>query len=148
MPDTTITTVSENLRILADLIEAHPDLPLPYAVAYGTDAGIDVHWYLHIGDLTGDLPGQKAAAARVILELGGTWVKSERGEQFGFTQRRGGLRMDVQVARAAVCERVVIGSREVTVPASPARAAEPERVETVEDVTWICSSLLAEPVSA
>jgi len=143
----TATTVSENLRVLADLIEAHPDLPPPYvtAGAYGTDAS----WYLHINDLARDLPEQKAVAARVVSTLGGKWAKSEDGERYRFSQTRtDGLGLNVTVNRAAVCERVVTGSHEVTVPAMDARPAEPGRVETVEDVTWVCSSLLAEPVSA
>jgi hypothetical protein len=147
MTTQTEATVSENLRTLADLIEAHPDLPLPYAVAYGTtDPSIDVHWYLHLDHV--DLPEEKAIAARIVLALGGKWDKFENGEDFRFKQDRGGLKLDVVVHRAAVCERVVTGSHEVTMPATAARPAAPERVETVEDVTWICSSLLAEPVSA
>ena len=140
----TTATVSENLRVLADMIEAHPDLPLPFISAYST-GNIDAAWYLHIHDLAENLPEQKAVAARIVSTLGGKWDKVQ-GEDFRFTQKRAEkLSLEVVVNRAAVCERVVTGSHEVTMPATPARRAEPGRVETVEDVTWICSSLLAEP---
>jgi len=142
---TTTATVSEKLRTIADLIDAHPDLPLPYVTAFSTGTTAAA-WYLHIGDFNADLPGQKAAAALIVSTLGGKWAKSEGGEDFRLTQKRDtGLSLEVVVHRAAVCERVVTGSHEVTVPAMPARDAAPERVETVEDVTWRCSSLLAEP---
>ncbi|HEY8664437.1 MAG TPA: hypothetical protein VIL68_12555, partial [Propionibacteriaceae bacterium] len=72
--------------------------------------------------------------------------KSEGGDDFRLTQvNPGGVSFHVVVHRAAVCERVVTGTHEVTMTATAARPAEPERVETVEDVTWVCSSLLAEP---
>lgn len=140
----TTQTVSENLRIVADLIEAHPDLPSPFITAYGFNDQVEVKWYLHIdADVRGDLAGQKAAAVQLVTTLGGKWDKGERDDVYALHQIRGGVRLLVEVNRAAVCERVVTGTREVTVPAKPASDAEPERVETVEDVKWICSSLLA-----
>lgn len=140
------STVSENLRAVADLIEAHPELPLPFVTAYGHSSEVEVVWYLHIeSNLHGDLAGQKAAAAQLVTMLGGKWDKSESDDIYALDQRRGDLKLHISVNRAAVCERVVIGTREVEVPARPATEA---RVETVEDVTWICSSLLAESVSA
>ena len=147
----TTTTVSENLRVLADLIEAHPELPPPYVTAYGSSAEVEANWYLHINGFAGGLPGEKAAAALIVSTLGGKWDKSEGGDDFRLTQvNPGGVSFHVVVHRAAVCERVVTGSHEVTMPATdamPARPAEPGHVETVEDFTWVCSSLL-EPVAS
>ena len=144
----TITTVSEDLRAVADLIEAHPNLPVPYVTA-GATRSADVHWFLHISEYSADLAGQKRTAAQIVSALGGKWDKGENGGRYTLTQERpGGGTLYVTVNRAAVCERVVTGSHEVTMPATPARDAEPERVETVEDVTWRCSSLLAEPVAS
>lgn len=145
----TTQTVSQNLRVVADLIEAHPDLPHPYITAYVVDDQVEAKWYLHIdADIRGDLAAQKAAAVRLVTTLGGKWDKGERDDVYALDQVRGGVKLHIEVNRAAVCERVVTGTREVTVPAKPASRAEPERVETVEDVKWICSSLLAEAVSA
>lgn len=152
MTDTdTRTAYTQGLRQLADLVDAHPDLPQPYTTAYST-GDVQACWFLHLHGLKEDLSGQKAAAAQIVKVLGGQWDKAERSDDvFILTQSRDGIRLSVQVNRAAVCERVVTGSREVTVPATPAipkQAARPERTETVEDVTWVCSSLLAEPVPA
>lgn len=142
MNSQTTTTVSENLRAVADLIDAHPDLPLPFVTAYGASDEVEVKWYLH---LRADMAGQKAAAVQLVTMLGGKWDKSEDGDIYALDQARGGVKLHINVNRAAVCERVVTGTREVRVPAKPASDA---RIEIVEDVKWICSSLLAETSGA
>jgi len=153
MTDPKRTAYTQSLRVLADLQDAHPDLPLPYATAYGSGK-VEVYWFLHINDLEEDLPGQKTTAAQIVSTIGGKWDKREGlfdNTRYEFTQSRDGLFLEVVVNRAAVCERVVIGTHEVTVsaiPKIPARRATPERVETVEDVQWVCSSLLAKSVAS
>jgi hypothetical protein len=151
MAPTDRTAFTQGLRAVADLIDAHPDLPQPYINAYSQGGVVEAHWYLHIW--ADDLTEQKATAAAIVSTIGGHWDKNERTYDDGleFTQTRDGLSLEVVVNRAAVCERVVVGTHEVTVPATPkipARPATGERVETVEDVQWVCSSLLAEPVPA
>lgn len=148
----TLTSTSVRLRAIADLIDAHPNLPVPYITAHSS-GNVAASWYLHINALEKDLPGQKATAASIVRILGGQWDKREHNDDvFILTQVRDGIMLQVQVNRAAVCERVVTGTHEVTVPATPARPAmeaKPERTEQVEDVTWVCSSLLAdEPVAS
>jgi hypothetical protein len=151
MTDTERPDYTQGLRAIADLIDAHPDLPQPYINAHSSSNVVEAHWYLHIW--ADDLTEQKATAAAIVSTLGGHWDKNERTYDDGleFIQIRDGLSLDVVVNRAAVCERIVTGSHEVTLPATPAVAAQPatvERVETVEDVQWVCSSLLAEPVAS
>lgn len=147
----TRTNYTAGLRQLADLIDAHPDLPQPYINAHSSGSVVEAHWYLHIW--SDDLTEQKTTAAAIVSTLGGHWDKNERTYDDGleFTQTRDGLSLEVVVNRAAVCERVVTGSHEVTVPATPAipaRSATAERVETIEDVQWVCSSLLAQLVAS
>jgi hypothetical protein len=151
MTDTERPEYTQGLRAIADLIDAHPDLPQPYISAHSSSNTVEAKWYLHIW--ADDLTEQKATAAAIVSTLGGRWDKNERTYDDGleFVQIRDGLSLEVVVNRAAVCERVVVGTHEVTVPAAPEVAARPstaERVETVEDVQWICSSLLAESVPA
>ena len=146
----TRTAYTAGLRAVADLIDAHPDLPEPYTSIYSS-GNIDVQWYLHIQNL--NLAEQKTAAAKIVSDLGGKWDKRELVEgRLDFEQTlANGVHLTLTVARDAVCERVVIGTHEVTVPATPARPAteaEPERTTTVEDVKWFCGSLLAESVPA
>ena len=144
MKDAEVTlSTADRLRLLADLIDAHPDLPQPYISAYSSGT-IDASWYLHTRGLK--LAVQKATAAKVVSTLGGPWDKRERDTDFIFTQRRDEVTLEVVVVREAVCKRVVVGAHVVTVPATPARPAIdalPETTETVEDVKWVCSSLLA-----
>jgi len=143
-PTDTIVSTGTKLRALADLIDNHPDLPVPYITGYSS-GDMQASWYLHVHGI--DLPNQKTTAARIVRTLGGQWDKTQDDDQFSFTQDRDGLSLTVIVNRAAVCERVVTGTHEVTVPATPAQPAQealPERTERVEDIQWVCSSLLAD----
>ena len=145
MAPTDRTAYTQGLRDVADLLDAHPDLPEPYTSVYSSGS-VDVQWYLEIHGL--DLAGQKATAAKIVSDLGGKWDKTEIVDgRLDFEQSRDGIHLRIAVARDAVCERVVIGTHEVTVPAAPARPAmeaEPEKTITIEDVKWICSPLLAD----
>jgi hypothetical protein len=145
MTDTeTHTNYTQRLVALADLIDYNPDLPLPYTTAFETHT--DASWYLQIHGL--DLDAQKATAAKIVSAIGGKWDKEQDGDDFSFKRDYNGLRLIVAVARAAVCERVVVGTHEVTVDAQPATKATKATTMVVEDVEWVCGSLLADSVSA
>ena len=129
------------LRQLADMLEQDDGLPLPT-----TDK---IEWYVFgSGELTGGqkLAGdaQKALAADIVRRIPGEHRKWETGDLFRFTGSVRALRTEVIVDRAAVCRRVVKGTREVVqkVPAPDAPMLEVTR--TVEDVEWVCEPLLAE----
>jgi hypothetical protein len=127
-----------NLRALADLLDS-VDLPhLPY-ITSSVDGTISADWFLMHKEETHE--GQKAAAVEIVRTIGGHWDKIDTYSDFVYRQKRDGVTLDVQVTREAVCERIVTGTRQVTVPAVE---ATPERVQTVEDVEWRCLPLLAE----
>jgi len=98
---------------------------------------------------TEDPKGTLAKIARLLPGSVGKTV-SMSGEYFSITGSLAGLHIDATAYRKAVCERVVVGTREVTVPAIPATPAMPARpatgeiTTTVEDVEWICGPLLSE----
>ena len=143
---TSSTTQPNALYAAADLLAAHPGLPKPYVTCGAYSDGrpyIDVQWFLTIDH--DDLTEQKAAAARIVRAIGGHWEKKESGEQFNFLRDHGPLSLRVQVSRPAVCERVVTGTTTVkrVVPAQEAVDAHTV-TETVEDVEWVCGSLLAD----
>jgi hypothetical protein len=147
MSDTKRTAYTQGLRAVADLIDAHPGLPEPYTSFYGS-GNIDVQWYLQIQNQ--DFTWQKATAAKIVSDIGGKWNKRDLVEgRLDFEQTLdNGVHLTLTVSRDAVCERVVIGTHEVTIPETPAMPAcdaTPEHVKTVEDVKWVCSPLLAEP---
>jgi hypothetical protein len=125
-----------NLRAAADLLERHPDLPTPYVTSSSLGGTVSLAWYLHHGD------DQRANAAAIVKAIDGRWDR--RGAEYEgplaeWTQARDGLRLTVTVAREQVCERIVVGTEEVTVPAVEAK---PERTEVREVVEWRCEPLL------
>lgn len=138
-----MSTLTSNLRAIAELLD---DVELPHEpyITNSVTGVVTAHWYL-MHDT--DEPGQKSAAAAIIRTVGGHWDKTDRYDgQIAWQQERDGVVFHVAVTREAVCERVVTGTKKITVPAVE---AQPERVETVEDVEWRCMPLLAdEAVSA
>lgn len=128
----------EGLRMLADLLEAKSDLPLPYD---GSKNSPLLTMILH-----GDNRTELAAAVRALpcrLE------KVADGDHFKLRGQLSGLHVQLLTYRKDICERVVTGTRqvEVTEPDPAAVAALPKvtRTETVEDVEWICPPSLLAP---
>ncbi len=133
-------TLCANLAALAGFLAGKALPELPYITSSTARGAVRAKW-MFFGD---DLAEQKAQAAAVVRSLGGHWDKDD-GDLFRFTQDHDGFTLEVIVDRPAVCERVVVGSRAVerVVPAVEA-AAEHVVTETVEDVRWDCTPLLAE----
>jgi hypothetical protein len=128
------------LHALADLLDSTPELPLP------DDRGVS--WYLFGSSTDGEKKfsddEQKARAADLVRWLPGKQRKWETGDLFRFVGSIGGIRTEVIVDRAAVCRRVVTGTREVTKAVPSPDAPMVEVTETIEDVEWVCEPLLAE----
>lgn len=131
------TAFASGLRKLADLLEQHPELELPYT---GHAFGAGINWIPLGGD------GQKAQAATFARLIPGKVDKAVRGEAFDLIGSIDGLRVKMIVDRDEVCERVVVGTEtiEVTEPDPEAVAALPTvtRTEVHEIVEWRCGSLL------
>lgn len=124
------------LRTLADLLADHPELPLPH---YGSASELSI-FTKHREELVSFarlLPGKVDKKITDSLYYG-----------FELHAMLDGLRLLVYGKRADVCERIVTGTRQVTVtePDPEAVAALPQitRTTTVEDVEWVCGSLLAD----
>jgi hypothetical protein len=140
---TPMKTLPEVLHLVAELLEQHPDLPAPYVTtsSHKSKHTADLSWYLTIGELKPS--EQKALAASIVSAIDGKWEKiPDTYSDFVFRQERGPLKLDVQVQREAVCERIVTGVERVTIAAVP---AQPERVVEREQVKWQCEPLLAVP---
>ena len=121
------------LRELADLLERHDDLPLPY---HGSGIS-ELLWV----ETTRDTDEQKAVAAKFARLIPSTIAKEPRGDALDVKGRIRGLRVCLIVDRDAVCERIVKGTKTVTIPAKP---AEPERTVVVDEVEWRCAPILSE----
>ncbi|WP_028924226.1 hypothetical protein [Pseudonocardia acaciae] len=123
--------VADAFRRLADLVD---DVELPAVCLY---------FCLWCPDTRAEL----AALARAALRRGARVDKEPAGEQvFRLVLRIGPLSVGALAARDAVCERVVVATREVTelVP-DPEAPAPPmvERTRTEELVEWVCPPILA-----
>lgn len=108
--------IIDGLRVLADFLEARPDVPLPYL---GT---------LHAFAEPDELP--------VVARALNGFTKSHDGNFLSLVKNVGGFELHVNFASEAVCERVVVGTEEVPEKITPAH--------TKEIVEWKCpKSVLA-----
>lgn len=119
-------TLAQRLRAVADLLDRHPSLPVPVVFAY-TSGSTDVTWQLMNGDTS---ERQRELMQSIRRTIGGQWDKVGLGDSFILRQLHPLFRLEVMAERDQVCERVVIGTETVTVPAVEARA---ERVEAEAD---------------
>lgn len=124
------------LRAALDLLEQHPDLPTPMISAYDSGS-VEVDWFIHRSD------EQREAMVSIRRAIGGAWDKVDAGSFFILRSDREGFRLSITADREQVCERVVIGSETVTVPAVE---AQPERTEVRDVIEWRCEPI--GPVSA
>lgn len=129
------------LRMLADVLEGHPEVRLP---VYGR-SGARIHFYF---DGTPDGITAMAAARRAFPC---TWEKhftgGENTDWFDLRGELAGLEIELYTPRDAVCERVVTGTREVTEivkdPEVLAKVPEIEVTKVIEEVEWRCHPVLA-----
>jgi hypothetical protein len=130
------TAYVEGLRSLADLLEQHDDLPLPYDVT--------AQWIV----VSSSEDDQRRIAQTFARVMPGTIAKSVRDDAFDLDGMVGAVNVGMILSRDAVCTRVVKEVREVTreVPDPDALAIVPmvTVTETVEDVEWICQPLMAD----
>lgn len=136
------------LRALADLLEQHDELPLP---THGSESPLAWWIWPHA------VEDPKATLATLVRLIPGAKSKSvgegsAGNSWFTVTAQLHGLTIDINTYRNQVCNRVVIGTREVTeeVPDPDAVAAVPTVTvtKTVEDVEWVCEPLLADREAA
>lgn len=143
-----MSTRAQQLDALLDVLvwlEEHSEVPMPidfdgspYARDYG---GFSFHFT--------DRPDAKKNLALMARALPGKVVKDVRGggdsDYFDLTGRVAGIRLHAIAYRDEVCERVVIGTREVTEEVLDPSVEVPTITvtKTVEDVEWRCAPVLA-----
>lgn len=122
------------LRALADLLERNPDLDLP---TYGKWSWSPIRVVITRDD------GQRqrdqlAAWARALPGEKTKAPAGQDGEMLTLAGRLRGIWIDVLADRDEVCERVVIGTHEVTKEIPDPDAPTVTVTEIVEDVRWEC----------
>ncbi|MET4703067.1 hypothetical protein [Frigoribacterium sp. UYMn621] len=147
-----MTIRTDAIRKVLDLMDANPGV-LQEAVEseYGFqsktasigfhDRGLDIH--LPSAWTDENRAAQKILVRQIIRAFGGTWKKQDSGSTMYF--RREGIfgyfEATIYADRAAVCERVVTGTK--TVEHARVEAVKAYK-ETVDVVKWECKSLLAD----
>lgn len=130
----------KGLRALADILEAHPELELPYSGSKDSPLS-----FIPYGSANRT---QAGLFARLIP---GTVAKQPRGEAVDLIGSVHGLHVCLIATRDEVCERIVVGTREVEIeepdPVALAKVPTVKRTEVVEDVEWRCGSILAADTS-
>lgn len=145
-PETERAAYTRGLREIADWLDANPEIQLPYLDS--TISGKDQPTLnILLGWWSGkDQREQMATIGRAM----GKFDKYARpdGDRFAISRVFGSIALTVTADRDEVCERIVVGTREVTeeVPDPEAVAALPKVSVTkvVEDVRWECRSILAD----
>jgi len=133
------------LRQLADWLELHPEVQLPYIGSYVT--GCDLPSLpIYLGQAWGS-EDVRTVLADVARAMGNATKATSYGGDYQVWRAFGGLAVYAQADRDEVCDRIVVATHEVTemVPDPQVVAAAPlvAVVTTVEDVEWRCRPLLA-----
>ncbi len=98
-----------------------------------------------VGSYVDGEDAQKAVTAQIVRLIGGHWNKRDNIDTLILTRVTDDdqiLRFEIWVPRNAVCEQVVVGTREVTIPAQRAVPGQPERVQVEDVIEWRCGSIL------
>jgi hypothetical protein len=112
-----------DLRRIADLFEAHPELPVPFQPHL---------WTYPVSD---DPLAEMAAFARAVGRSDkGDWGEMLRLRARDFTA----VELTIATLHENVCERVVVGTTTVEEPDPDAVAALPRVRRVVEQVEWRC----------
>ncbi len=119
------------LRELADFLDSPRGLELPSLAVAATAWPYDYH------PRTYDrVPGGAKATMRRAARALGKADKRHEGHFFSLLRKFGPVRLELTTSREQVCEKVIIGTKEVPEVTYPAR--------TEDVVEWVCSdSLLA-----
>lgn len=124
--------IAAGLRQLADLIEANPQIRVAYTNYH--------FWSL-------DSREEMAELARAALRHGAKVEKQVTDEMYNLDVKFGPITASALAMRDEMCERVVVGTREVTemVP-DPSLPAPPmvEQTRTEEVYEWKCVPLMAD----
>lgn len=128
-PTTGRAAYTDGLRKIADLIDEHPELPLPF---YGAD-GNSLSWFVY-----------DTAHLALLLDA----MEGQRHKDYGtyFADVKGhvaGVLVEAHIPREQVCERRVVGTETVELPDPEALAAVPKIAVERDVVEWTCHPILA-----
>lgn len=133
--------IARNARTLADTLDVLHTLGVEAPTSFDLYPWLDVptvQWLI-INE-----GGQKDRAAAIIRTIGGKWDKNGVSDKyFRFESVFAGSDLRIVVDRPAVCERVVVGTREVTKTVPAPDAPMVEVTETEDIIEWRCEPVLS-----
>lgn len=149
VPDPDRVAYTQGLREIADWLDAHPEVRLPYIGRSIPGCELPaLPIYLRTPSAWEDVPSVRAQMATVARAMGSA-AKSPGLVDGTFIVWRSfaGLAVFAQAERDEVCERIVVGTKEVTeeIPDPEVLKSVPKVTvtKTVEEVEWRCGSLLS-----
>lgn len=123
------------LRELADILDAHPGVPLPYD-GRPADEGTPLTIYMfHLS---------KKDIITAVRAFPGTKTKRFDDPYVSIGVALSGLGIVLTTHREKVCTKRVVGTRTVVTPATPARPATPAQTAEEDIVEWDCHPFLDE----
>lgn len=126
-----------DLRRLADLLEANPEIPLPRG--FGANQYNRICWYAT----------SVAEAAAVVKMFGGRWEKNDPNagdwdaDNLRMHRKLDELEVEVVVSRERVCEKTVVGTKRVKKRVVVQAPVYEERYVDEDEVEFECKSLLS-----
>lgn len=121
----THTEYANALRRIADFVEVHTDLPVPYL------SNMSLYEWTNGKELC-------ANAAKAF----GTCKKESSDNYFSVKKDFGGITLTATTFRKNVCERVVVGTEQVPETVVPATPSQVIPAHTREIVEWKCPESL------
>jgi hypothetical protein len=132
---------SDTLRALADLLEQHPEVEMPYVDPYGDEISM-IRF-----QLTSHGEEAAATAARIVKAFPGSFRKDYDESYFTFYGEFVGVPVEVRTMRADVCVARQVGTRTVAKPDPDALAEVPLVEVEVPVFEYDCKPVLAEAAS-
>lgn len=127
--------VAKRFREMAKWLEQHPDIPIndwekPAIMVLAEYAKAD------------ESESEKTVMARAAKAMG-RGKKEYTNEYFKLhAEMPEGCSYAIWASRNKTCVATVVGTKEVVIPAQPAKEAVPERTETVDVIEWDCEGIL------
>lgn len=128
----------DEVRLILDLLEARPELPLPQD--FGDSGWNALSWY----------PDSPVQAAQLVKALGGRWEKNDPNEsEFDATYLKmkaklgQELHVDLLVSREGVCEKVVVGTERKKVTKVVQAQVTEEVYADVDVIKFECKSIMS-----
>lgn len=131
---TPVQTYVKQLREMARWLEQHPNVPLGYKLPF--TISIFASWCME------DEETQKQVLRRTAKAMGKGQKRYEGSYIVLEHTLPSGAKYEMNASRDETCKRKQVGTKTVTIPATPAIPAKPEKTMEEPVYVWECEPLL------